>query len=973
MPKERKRKRKKRKPVLNPNSKKGLNIFEQGCRSKLHKEHFNPARTYHIGSQDYDRVAFNNLLKNGDVTRRMSYICDICLSLGSPSQPKSTLPPVSETNNDDSESSVQQYTVNESVVESSSSVVSQEILCSQVELESPISQDRSDDSASPVDTNDIPEVQNTIRQEVKDMISLIQTKSLNEEECAALSAAIGASLELEIFKDSELLSSRYKKIEDFSTNLDKYLSERPKSLVDFLANVTKVDVNSSNKKKIYALAVAVEQLYAARNLLFVGPVSFGSSVVKWTFSGSSTAHTIDSTASACGSVSTLKKFFAESASTPNLCPSGDIHIFADNTQRKGRTSRVKEDGTTPIGIATNVVFINPNKGTRYQYEKHLSPSEWFYGHESEDWIPGAIMDKEEELNRNIFRPYRHKKQVDLIGILLQEDKLQQDPVSAYLEKGDSNSVCPKCSFEYDKQDKECPSCQWNPGTARDRSEMYNDVPNGHSIHIPSVTMGEIIGVNPNAIVTIKQVLIDLLDQAGIGENREWGIVGFDGVPYMISWNIIATFAICSGCKHECLKSEFSDHLQEHEGESPMPFNRLERILLVPGAGHMEKNLLLAIFKMCKDIFMKDLAVKLGFRSQNAIAFIINCGDHHLSYQILTICFEAIALELIRVYIQNCDGKPTANGFVTWRNDHVQNANFNFMYDLAFNILLGVKLYRAGIRRNNSDYALAGRQKVVPIFFLGKHQIYKPLVHNDMKIRVTAPDDVESYLKSNESFSRSGDSSKGEGGDYVTEVENKHLKGHLPPGVPTLKRWVQASRNHANLQSIRKQLFERLGIKDPAENKSSVFKFDLEVLMFRSMLRESKIFENPYSPLPLRSLSGEFLHPDLVNMYFKATSNYEKYVRDQEAELEIMCITYEDEKLLNDMNTWRVDKIRETIRNAIQSCTDQDVKQKYSEMLKLQKLKSDLINFHFQLQEELERERALGNVNECVDSEDEADN
>ena len=55
----------------------------------------------------------------------------------------------------------------------------------------------------------------------------------------------------------------------------------------------------------------------------------------------------------------------------------------------------------------------------------------------------------------------------------------------------------------------------------------------------------------------------------------------------------------------------------------------------------------------------------------------------------------------------------------------------------------------------------------------------------MKTRVQAPREVADYISRNESSSRSGDTLRGEGGDYVTENEHRHLKSHLPPGVPTL--------------------------------------------------------------------------------------------------------------------------------------------------------------------------------------------
>ena len=55
----------------------------------------------------------------------------------------------------------------------------------------------------------------------------------------------------------------------------------------------------------------------------------------------------------------------------------------------------------------------------------------------------------------------------------------------------------------------------------------------------------------------------------------------------------------------------------------------------------------------------------------------------------------------------------------------------------------------------------------------------------MKICVEALAEVRNFINQNESFSRSDDSCRGEGGDYITEIENKHLKSHLSPGIPTV--------------------------------------------------------------------------------------------------------------------------------------------------------------------------------------------
>ena len=103
---------------------------------------------------------------------------------------------------------------------------------------------------------------------------------------------------------------------------------------------------------------------------------FSASLVKWALCGSKTAHSLDGCSYPSGCVTTLQKFLKSSAEQPNLCfNSDDVEVWADNTQRKGKTCRVKEDGPTPIEITTNVVFIQPSSSS-IQKIKELAPRFW---------------------------------------------------------------------------------------------------------------------------------------------------------------------------------------------------------------------------------------------------------------------------------------------------------------------------------------------------------------------------------------------------------------------------------------------------------------------------------------------------------------------------------------------------------------------------------------------------------------------
>ena len=133
----------------------------------------------------------------------------------------------------------------------------------------------------------------------------------------------------------------------------------------------------------------------------------------------------------------------------------------------------------------------------------------------------------------------------------------------------------------------------------------------------------------------------------------------------------------------------------------------------------------------------------------------------------------------------------------------------------------------------------------------------------MKIRVEAPAEVRNFMNQSESFSRSGDPFRGEGGDYITETENKHLKSHLSLGIPTVKNWIKASRNHAILTKNRNAVFTKASLKDPGSSESSIFKFEREVQMFRVVIRDSGILLNPLEEFPLKSLSGKVFHPSFL--------------------------------------------------------------------------------------------------------------
>ena len=80
--------------------------------------------------------------------------------------------------------------------------------------------------------------------------------------------------------------------------------------------------------------------------------------------------------------------------------------------------------------------------------------------------------------------------------------------------------------------------------------------------------------------------------------------------------------------------------------------------------------------------------------------------------------------------------------------------------------------------------LAGRQRLVPIFFLCQHHIYRSLVLRDIIVRQQQPNPVKEYVCQTTSYSVTGDVTRGEGGDFLLKAKNRSAKSWIPPGLPS---------------------------------------------------------------------------------------------------------------------------------------------------------------------------------------------
>ena len=80
------------------------------------------------------------------------------------------------------------------------------------------------------------------------------------------------------------------------------------------------------------------------------------------------------------------------------------------------------------------------------------------------------------------------------------------------------------------------------------------------------------------------------------------------------------------------EESFEEHLKElHYGEMNIGMEKyFGNFFLAPGPGYIEKKFPLTVFKFTKNVFLLEVACKLGFKSTKAKEFVINCRWQHLS-------------------------------------------------------------------------------------------------------------------------------------------------------------------------------------------------------------------------------------------------------------------------------------------------------------------------------------------------------
>ena len=129
-----------------------------------------------------------------------------------------------------------------------------------------------------------------------------------------------------------------------------------------------------------------------------------------------------------------------------------------------------------------------------------------------------------------FRPYRIQQQQQLINDVVKETAVENDILTDHISErvrankiSPGKRVCSHCLTVVNQvSNRICPECKYTVQNHPNRDVLYGNVESKHPTSPPSVKMGEIVDLNPNSAASIKALLFNLREQAGVWKQEKVG-------------------------------------------------------------------------------------------------------------------------------------------------------------------------------------------------------------------------------------------------------------------------------------------------------------------------------------------------------------------------------------------------------------------------------------------------------------------
>jgi hypothetical protein len=442
-----------------------------------------------------------------------------------------------------------------------------------------------------------------VHSSVKNVIENLNTDILSSLDKITLYTALGEVLATDFSADAANVSQAYKNLETLSSfDSATWIAERNNLLVSFLRAVCMFDDNDKSPKKLSSFTKAIEQLMFCRNNNIIAPLSFTCNLLTYFATGSKVACTLQSSTGPAGSYTSILNWLNDQTAEPLTCPRTDsVVTFFDNNQVVEKNWRVQLNYKTSVSTITTIVHVQ-QPGNEVQQSLHMSPSQWLNVDCCCDSIIRGIISYQSTA-LVFFQSYRRRFIEERIAKVVKEQTTLNNITTDYVDSGNHVSTS---------------------NTVKSAHDPYTHIDSGHPATPPLVSVGDPLMKNPNSFNTVCDVMKSIMTTCGVGHHSEWTTVGCDGLPYGIGAKIIENYFTCPACSHDTKtgKQTFSKHMSQCHPDVQYDMNHcrtFKDLLLVPGLGHFEMNMVKGIFKLAWHILLSDMANMLGFRTDRALA------------------------------------------------------------------------------------------------------------------------------------------------------------------------------------------------------------------------------------------------------------------------------------------------------------------------------------------------------------------
>ena len=840
----------------------------------------------------------------------------------------------------------------------------------------------------------------------------ISFENLSQVQIEKLAYALGKSQSCHVRSDTMELSSRKTIDSMLKLDIGMYVRERNPVLIGFLLGVTNKALDFFENKTeppeqqtMYKICKTVESIMNLSAYRVLLPLHFRDTLLLYSLTGSKLALSILSSSTAHGSYTTVKKFLSGLGHESNNTPFSKDEIYAfDNNQILHRSWSVNLESKFRCHIVTMVVKFESKSDGSFQYRHDLKPGLWMLVN-NPDVEEVRLLDKSRNVKINHYDQHLYPYLVQAITDVAKEQRVKShddgksifsDEIDDLVIKHDHDQKFNKChacgNEEVPKGKRNCSSCNCNlkqselsakglsehgtweekKSTAKShhpknvRVSFHEAGPNVFSVQYESgessvaattepmnASVCPPVFVNPCSYEACIIVLRNIGSCAGVtryGGTREFTYVCCDGSPYVLCSRIILSTYVCSSCGENVKKDAFSVHILGHEKNVACELYReFDWVLLIPGPGHIEMNMVKSYVELTWDIFWKSLVQLLNFKSENALKAAKKVSDHHKGWQLCTIAREALVKELLTPWVRMQLNSPTPDlspgTFLKFVMTDVKDQTYAMTADLVFELLDAIFMYREGIRNEKTELAFSARAKVAKLWTGRHHPNYREIEMADSISLARMPADLRNEVLKCWSINTSSIAGTSQGPDFKLEEINRQTQAWLPK-VPSGHDWNVVCNNFDTLSQLKDGTLTQLGVSDPKQTAHKQKVLTKEVDAFRALLREHQYLSKPREERGIFSLAGQKLSDGLINFCEQARVKRSKFY-DAFMETEpLRCssratiqfkehpvfVTLEEEKEYQSLNKLTIPELKGVIKDKLNMVLESEAKYAFESVL-----------------------------------------